>query len=81
MEKSASGSSIDPRWIMAGYAILCRDESTGQPYWHTYNGEGSDECKLSLRQPVTFPTTKLPLTSLIRVYIPKGSDNEQSEKV
>jgi len=74
MQRAAKVRDIDGRWSLAGYAILCTDQSTGQPYWHTYNGEGDDECKLSLRQPAVFPTKKLPLNSVIRVYIPRGSD-------
>jgi len=74
--KQAASSNIESRWALAGYAILCADESTGQPYWHTYGEDGMDECKLSLRQPVVFPTKKLPMNSIIRVYIPRGSDEQ-----
>jgi len=79
MQRAAKVRDIDRRWSLAGYAVLCTDQGTGQPYWHTYNGEGEDECKLSLRQPVVFPTKKLPLNSMIRVYIPRGSDESDQE--
>lgn len=76
MQREARGREIDSRWELAGYAVLCTDQSTGQPYWHTYNGDGTDECKLSLRQPVMFPTKKLPLSSMVRVYVPRDVSNE-----
>lgn len=62
---------------MAGSAVLCRDESTGQPYWSTHNGDGEDHCKLSLRQPVVFPTTKFPIATVVRIYLPKGNEDEK----
>jgi hypothetical protein len=74
MQRSVKSNGVDGRWKLEGYAILCTDRETGQPYWHTYDNEGEDDWKLSLRQPVIFPTKKLPLNSVIRVYIPRGSD-------
>lgn len=67
---------IDSQWELAGYAFLCRDDKTGQPYWRTYNGDGTDICDLSMRQPIVLPTKKLPLSSLVRIYVPKDKSNE-----
>jgi hypothetical protein len=54
--------------VLAGYAILREDPSTGLKFWATYNSEGSDFANLSPMQPLVFPVEKLELGTKVELY-------------
>ena len=69
----------DTKLVLAGYAILGKDDITGWPMWFTYDGEGRDHVNLSPAAPLTFPTTKLLQGTKVELYVPVPVDDNTEQ--
>jgi len=65
--------------MLAGYAVLGKDDITGFKMWKTFDGQGSDHVNMSPAQPLVFPVAKLPIGTRVDLFIPVTADDNTQE--